>query len=609
MTRGERKAAHRWMFLIVLGLVGMLGLVFAKLVKLHVIEPNMPGYEAKDYHANMPETLGLRGRILDRNGVVLAESLPGREVYIDQLDKRLEKLPPERRAQIPLEVAELLNLPQERVIDAYTGYHVGTTGRRRTQQKLCDISDDHVIRELERRTSTAVAVSNRLAGINFSHRRSMRSYPNGARLSHVLGFVKPTGVVGIYGIEEAFNAQLSGKNGKIETLKASDGREIRSRRISERPPVHGHDIVLTIDNNIQYIIENALSKALETFDAQSGIILVQRVQTGELLGMATLPSFNPLDYLAVSRDAWQNIAISRAYEPGSVMKVITVAMALQYGKITEHTPFDVGDKGVWYYAGRPLRDHAYGIVHAKEILAKSSNIGTAMIGLRMAEPAPQLQAPHANELLWRAFCEMGFGQTTGIELRHEERGILWHYSKWSKLSATRMPIGQGIAVTAVQLCNAFATIGNGGIRMRPMLVKEIRTHEGECVKQTQPLILGRPLSLAVSRKMLEMMQAVTDRSQGGTAALAALPSYTVAGKTGTGQIPVNGSYNHSDYNASFVGIYPATKPELAILVTIERPKGRFRMGGSVAAPTFANVAEEIGHYLGIPADKPAKEFR
>ena len=143
--------------------------------------------------------------------------------------------------------------------------------------------------------------------------------------------------------------------------------------------------------------------------------------------------------------------------------------------------------------------------------------------------------------------------------------------------------------------------------MRPTILKEVRTHDGTLVLDNPPEALGRPLSPEVCRKMLLMLQAVTDRAQGGTAGKAALRNYTVAGKTGTGQIPINGAYNHSDYNASFVGIYPASAPELAILVTIERPKGPYRMGGSVAAPTFAEVAEEVGHYLSIPADKFPKE--
>ena len=599
MQNHEQRVAHRWMLLIALGLTGLFGLVLYRLTCLHLYNLENEGQERKNYYAKKLETLGLRGRILDRNGVVLTESLPGREIYIDWKDPKLDKLPEERRAELPLELAKLLNVKQELLIDAYTG-------ARKSYLKVCDVADDRVIRELERLTSTATAPSNRVAGVNFSEQRSIRSYPNGARMSHVLGYVNTDGI-GVYGIEQRFNDFLQGKNGEIKTLKSGDRREIRSRRISETPPVHGHDVYLTLDNNIQYIIERELSKALETFRANSGIIIVQRIKTGEILGMAMLPSFNPMEYRLFSKDAWKNIAISRNYEPGSVMKAVTVAMALQYGVITEHTPFDVGTACVWYYAGKPLRDHARGIVHAKEILAQSSNIGTAMIGLRLAEPSPKNNAPKANELLWRAFSEMGFREPTGIELVGEERGILHHYSTWSKLSPTRLPIGQGIAVTAVQLCNAYATIGNGGVRMKPTIIKELRTHEGELVKKWEPKVLGTPLSPTVSKKMLELMQAVTDRTQGGTATKAALPSYLVAGKTGTGQIPVNGSYNHSDYNASFVGIYPASKPELAILVTIERPQGRFRMGGSVAAPTFAAVAEEIGHYLGLPADKPTSE--
>jgi cell division protein FtsI/penicillin-binding protein 2 len=160
-------------------------------------------------------------------------------------------------------------------------------------------------------------------------------------------------------------------------------------------------------------------------------------------------------------------------------------------------------------------------------------------------------------------------------------------------------------VTAIQLINAYATIGNGGYLMQPTILKEIRSHEGEILHTNKPNVLGRPLSEKVCNQMLDMLQSVTQKKPGdnGTGWRANLPSYTVAGKTGTGQIPINGRYNHSDYNVSFIGVYPATHPELAILVTIEKPRGTVRSGGGVAAPTFANVAEEIGRYLGIPADK------
>ena len=605
MDARERRYARIWMLVVVLVVAVLFCGVAAKLVKLHLIDPSAPGYRPPTNYVSTYRLLGLRGRILDRNGVALAESLSGRVVYVDQNDPKLKALSEERRAELPLELAKLLGVSQEKMLDAFNGYHT-YRGRRVTSRKVCEISDDAVIRELARRSSLSTPKSERIAGVDFSQPLAVRSHPNGARLGHTLGYINNDGV-GVYGVEQRFDSHLSGKDGTIVTMVDARRREIRDRRLEENPPVHGDDVTLTIDNNIQYIIESALSKALERFQADSGIILVQRVRTGEILGMATLPGFDPQEYGSFPQEQWKNIAVSRNYEPGSVMKAVTVAMALEYGIITERTPFDVGQKGYWVYAGKPLRDHAYGIVHAKEILARSSNIGTAMIGLRMAEPCPRLGATKPNELLWRAFRAMGFGQTTGIELVGEEAGILRHFSQWDKLSPTRMPIGQGISVTAVQLCNAYATIANGGVRMRPTILKEIRAHDGTLVRDNPPEVLGRPLSPEVCRKMLLMLQAVTDRSQGGTAGKAALRSYTVAGKTGTGQIPVNGSYNHSDYNASFVGIYPASAPELVILVTIERPKGPYRMGGSVAAPTFADVAEEIGHYLGIPADKFPKE--
>lgn len=600
MEAEERKYARIWIVVILISLLCGFGLVLGRLIKLHLIDPEEPGYEPPHYLSKY-DLLGLRGRILDRNGVVLAESLSGRVIYIDQKDPKLEKLSPERRAELPLELANLLGVSEEKMMDAFYGTHT-YRGKPVTSRKVCELADDVVIKTLIERTSPATPMEQRIAGVSFYEKISMRSHPNGARLSHVLGYINREGD-GVYGIEQRFDKFLKGKDGKIVTYRDAVGREIRGRRLDENPPEHGHDIVLTIDNNIQYIIETALSKGLEQFQAASGIILVQRVRTGEILGMATLPSFDPEDYGSVDRDQWKNIAISRNYEPGSIMKAFTVASALQHGHITEHSTFDVGKKGYWYYAGKPLRDHAYGIIKPKEILAKSSNIGTAMIGLRLAEPAPRLGAPKANEFLWRCFRAAGFGRTTGIELVGEEAGILRHYSDWDKLSPTRMPIGQGISVTAVQMCNLYATLGNKGILMQPTILKEIRTHEGDVVQINPPNRLGAPFSPQVCAKMLEMMQAVTDRAQGGTATRAALRSYTVAGKTGTGQIPVNGAYNHSDYNASFVGVYPATNPELAILVTIEKPRGPFRHGGSVAAPIFADCADEIGHYLGIPSDK------
>ena len=600
MPSHPHRVAHRWMIAILMAICIVFIKVLLALIDLHLIIPASPEYKARKYTDSF-ELLGVRGRILDRNGIVLAESVAGRDVVVDRKDPALQDKHVNRET-LPIEVAQLLGVDQEVMLDAYNGPH-----RSRTT-KIMTITDDALIQELLRRKDFSNK-TNRIVGLNISDMRSVRSYPNGARLCHVLGFINHQGK-GVYGIEEVFNRQLSGTNGVVTTVYDGRRREIRSKRISEIPPQHGNDVYLTIDNNIQFIIETALSNALEQFQAESGVIIVQKVKTGEILGMASLPGFKPQEYGKHEHDEWKNAAISKTYEPGSVMKAITVACALQYGVITEHTVFDVGNSGIWYYAGKPLRDKVYGRITARELLMKSSNIATAQIGLLLAAPAPDKGMPQANELLWRAFNAMGLGQKTGIELIGEEHGIFWNYKRtahWSKLSPTRIPLGQGISVTAIQLINAYSTIANGGYLMQPTILKEIRAHDGTLLRQNRPKIKGRPLSSDVCNKMLDMLQSVTGTNPRGTGARAALPSYTVAGKTGTGQIPINGKYNHSDYNVSFIGIYPATRPELSILVTIERPRGAIRSGGGVAAPTFAAVAEEIGRYLAIPADKLPKE--
>ncbi len=571
--------------------------VLAKLIKLHIYE-----YAPRDYTMEF-SLLGLRGRILDRNGNVLATSLPGREVYVDRNDPKFKALPEERQEQLPYELAERLGISEEIMLDAFFG-------PRNRSIKVCEVSNDDVIRYLETHASIEMAKDKRIAGVNFYNKISVRAHPNGASLSHVIGYTNREGV-GVYGIEQRFDSLLKGTPGHVETVGDARRREIRDRRKEEVAPIHGADVYLTIDTNIQNIIEKALAEGMQQNGASAGTIIVQDVKNGEILGMASLPSFNPAEYGNFAPDLWKNAAISRNYEPGSVMKVLTVATALQNDIITERSLFDVGTSRIWYYAGRPLRDHATGILTPEQILERSSNIGTAQIGLRFSETLenPFDGSPlEKNELLWLSFRSMGLGAHTGIELVGEETGILPHYSKWSKLSPTRLTLGQGIAVTPLQLCNAYATIGNMGLRLKPSILREVRKHGSDEVILTRtPEVLGRPLRPEVCRKMLKMMTAVTEGKK-GTGRRARVPSYTVAGKTGTGQIPTNGSYNNQDYNVTFVGIYPATAPRLAILVTFEKPRDpRYMGGGTAAAPVFGAVAEDIGRYLSIPPDKILEE--
>ncbi|MBO7181363.1 MAG: hypothetical protein J6V91_01065, partial [Kiritimatiellae bacterium] len=284
------------MTIILVVVFGVFLRVFWELIDLHVFIPRSPDYRERKYD-NTYELLGLRGRILDRNGVVLAESVSGREVAIDAQDPALENKKIDRD-NLPIELAELLGVNQEKLIEAYA------SGRRYT--KICTITDDALIHELQRRKDPS-NTTNRIAGVSIATVRSVRSYPNGARLCHVLGFVNHDGE-GVYGIEQRFNKELSGTNGMVHAVYDGRRREIRSRRIDEVQPEHGKDIYLTIDNNIQYIIENALSNALTKFQAESGTIIVQHVKTGEILGMATLPSFKPQEFNKHFQDEWKNIA-------------------------------------------------------------------------------------------------------------------------------------------------------------------------------------------------------------------------------------------------------------------------------------------------------------
>lgn len=598
------------MLIVVLGVLAFFALVFSRLIVLHLIEPADEGYKQRDYSATY-ELLGLRGRILDRNDQVLVESVPGRVVYIDRKDPKLKRKDVNLET-LPSEISRLLNIPEERVSEAFFGERT-YRGRPLTTIRLGEISDNHAIEELNRRTAFRVPAGERIAGVNYGEQISVRAHPNGARLSHVVGFINAQGQ-GVYGIEQRFDRELKGHNGRIEAVVDARRREIRDLRQEEIPAEHGNDIVLTIDNGVQYIIEKSLSEAIERYRASSGMILVQRVKTGEVLGMATLPSFPPEKYGLFPAELWKNIAISRNYEPGSVMKPLIVAMAMEFGVINERTKIEV--KVPWFYGGRRLSDHIdSGYYDARVILAKSSNVGTAKIGLEMAKENTRLGFKEYQRL-YLAFRALGFGELTGIDLVGEEMGIVPHFSRWSKLSPTRLPIGQGIAVTGIQLCTAYSALANGGYLMRPMIVKEIRAskdvnnrNDYHVVKRFEPEVRGRPFSEETAKKVIDMMTSVVEKDAripgwyGGTGWRARLPSYRVAGKTGTAQIPVNGSYSSSEYNASFVGIYPASNPEVTILVTIERPQSKEHAGGDVAAPIFASIAEEIGHYLQLPADK------
>ncbi len=519
------------------------------------------------------ELLGLRGRIFDCNGdqFPVAVSLPARQYF---LDPQAVKKGHDPKA-IAKTVAEALGLEEAEVAAKFT-----QTDSRYI--KLCVSTDD--------RAFALLADTKNISGIG-AEDLAIRSYPQRRRMSHVLGFVNNMGVGGA-GIEQQFNWYLKGTTGLIQGEKDAGRVEIRNRRALDVPAIPGCDVYLTLDHNIQYEVETAIKEVVEQFQATSGWAIVQRVKTGEILAMASYPDFDPEHYTEESIDVWRNNAVAIVYEPGSIMKAVNVAAALNERIVTPDTLIDVGE-GTWFYAGKPLRDHVTGRISVSTALKKSSNIANAKIGLMLGNKR--------LEAYLRAFS---FGEKLGIELPGEERGILARSKDWDKLKPTRIPIGQGIAVTGLQMVNAYSALANDGVLMRPYVVDKIVSPGGETVFKAKPDVLGKPVRPEVARAVREMLIGVTE--EGGTGKRATVPGYSIGGKTGTAQKAVHGGYSSTDYYASFVGFVPAREPVFSVLVTVERPRPQ-HTGGFVSAPVFAKIAAATARYLEVPPDQPVEE--
>jgi len=563
----ERGILIRIWFIALLLLVSFCGLG-AKLCYLHL--SNHSKVTGREYKRTL---LGLRGGIYDCNGkqYPMAVSLPARLFYLDPKSVKKEH----DVGQIARTVSQHLGLPEAEVQAQF----------RRTDSRYIKLGyslDDRVFEAL----SDPLTIS----GVG-AEEMVIRRYPQGRRMSHVLGFVNNMGVGGA-GIEQQYNRYLTGTPGLIEGEKDAGRREIFSRRKVYVPPIAGSDIYLTLDHRIQFEVERAIQEVVEKFDALSGWAIVQHVRTGKILAMASFPDFEPENYTETTLDVWRNNALAIVYEPGSIMKAVTVAAMLNERLATPTTEFEVGE-GVWFYAGKPLRDHVYGRVTVSTALKKSSNIACAKMGLRLG--AQRLE----NYL--RAF---NFGSKLGIELPGEENGILARAKDWDKLKPTRIPIGQGIAVTGLQMINAYSTLANDGRMMRPYLVDRIVSPSGETVFQARPEVIGRPVRPDVARAVREMLTGVTE--EGVTGKRAAVPGFSIGGKTGTAQKAVPGGYSSTDYYASFVGFVPAGEPVFSVLVSVERPRPQ-HTGGFVSAPVFGKIAAATARYLALDPDLPSDE--
>jgi cell division protein FtsI/penicillin-binding protein 2 len=432
----------------------------------------------------------------------------------------------------------------------------------------------------------------------FAENFPVRVYPNQSLAAHVLGYAQTEDVdingnvvseiLGTDGIEKTMDEKLSGVAGWRLTETDRRGRELVSLRNQDLVARDGLNVVLTIDSVIQGMMESALAEAMEKHSPISISGIAIRPKTGEILAMATLPNFNPNNPGAASADARRDRVVTDVVEPGSTFKIVVISGALNDHLVTLNDMFDC-EHGHFPFAGRVLHDHEpFGTLSVEQIITKSSNIGAAKIGIKMGE-----------DRLHDYISSFGFGARTGLPLPGEVVGISRPVKDWSKVSVAQIPMGQGIAVTRLQMAMAMCAIANNGVLMRPMLVNRLEDQDGNSVVRYAPQSVRRIISESAAKEMTEALKTVV--SSEGTAVKAAMDHYTVAGKTGTAQKVEGGAYVHGKYIASFIGFFPADDPELCIAIVLDEPKEGY-YGGQVAGPVFKEIAERAANYLNIRPD-------
>ncbi|MHB9154695.1 MAG: peptidoglycan D,D-transpeptidase FtsI family protein [Endomicrobiales bacterium] len=423
-----------------------------------------------------------------------------------------------------------------------------------------------------------------LRGLGFAP-EYQRRYPEGRMACHLLGVVARDGR-GLEGIELSANQYLTGERIKELRYRDGRGREIADK-IVDPEDFRGADVYLTIDRNLQFIAEQEAEKAWRDSKSKKAMVIIQDPASGEVLALACRPNFDPG---AFSGNILKNPAISDAFEPGSTFKLITAGAALEE-KAVSLSEVIWCEEGKYSVFRHTIKDHEKkGFLTLPQIMECSSNIGTAKIGQRLGK-----------ENLYRYIRQFGFFSLSGIALPGEARGLLRPPENWSGLSLPVISFGQEIGVTALQLINAYSAVANGGLLLEPRIIREIRTPAGESVEVPGKRVIRRVVSAGTAEALRDMLTGVVER---GTGAMAKVPGYSVAGKTGTAQKrdPSTGRYSGSSYIASFCGMIPALKPRLTILVVLDEPQGDY-WGSSRAAPVFSRVASRAVHHLQIAPDR------
>ena len=418
-------------------------------------------------------------------------------------------------------------------------------------------------------------------------REAKRFYPNGHIASHIIGYTNIDNE-GLSGIELQYNDYMKGRERKIHLGKDARGQSL-SNGIEES--IIGDNLLLTIDENLQNIVEREIAHAVKMWKAESAVAIMMNPVTGEILAMANRPTFNPNLVRMSKTKNRRNRTITDIYEPGSTFKIILASASLEEKVVTPHQRFDVSQGFIEVPGGTIWDDHKHKILTFSEIIQKSSNVGAVQIGLKLGK-----------ERFYKYIRKFGFGEKTGINLPGEVKGLLRNIENWSGRSLAALSIGHEIAVTPLQILRAYAAIANDGKLMKPYIVSEIISTEGEIVRRFSPEMARRVVSQKTAGIMRNILKTVVE--EGGTAQKASIMGNLVAGKTGTAQIidPKTGRYSKDDFVSSFVGFVPADDPKIALIVAVYKPKGAI-YGGVVAAPVFKNIIEHSLVYLNIPMER------
>ena len=442
-----------------------------------------------------------------------------------------------------------------------------------------------------------------LTDVLYFERESKRHYPKGRLAGHLLGHVTldDTGEnLGQAGLEYQFNAEIRGNYQKFKVLRDARADQITPIDDTYWSAAFGNELVLTIDESIQHVAEKALRTEIAKYRARCGVVVVQKCRTGEIICAASWPDFDPENYGSAEPDSRPNRVVEHAFGMGSVMKIFTASALIETGRLANLDSLVNCHNGFAIFPPRrePVRDapgHELGVVPFREAFRISSNIG-------MVEAAKALD----HNAYARILDNFGFGQKTGIDLPGESAGILRPVKQWTAVSMFALPYGGEMSVTPVQLVTAVSAVANGGLLMKPYVVKEVRTFEGRLVRATQPAVRRRVISPVTAGKVLELMEGVVGRAmpdgtwEEGSGKEAAIQGYRVGGKTGTYRWITPGTETTS-YTASFVAVLPLPDPELTIFCSVDDPHGE-KYGGAVAAPIVRKVAEHSLRILGIPPD-------